>query len=182
MTLVKICSKYDVLLERNKSNNDFIVSFVIKNDNISLTHIADYSFFKILSDINRDILGDVLINIDENNNKMADMFFLFKPIAMEFGILSKCMSVKTIKEEYGNCIIFESKNLDHIPDLMKNYEKITCNYSKLDIEVVNENLLRVKYAFNIDIHEELPLYMMNLIGMLMKKILLKSKLFIENIK
>ncbi len=182
MSIVKICSKHDVLLERNKLNDVFLISFVIKNDNVSLNHIADYSFFKILSDINNDILGDVVINIDENDSNKADMFFLFKPIAMEFGILSKCMSVKTIKDECDNRIVFESKNLDYIPDSMKNYDKITCNYSKLDIEIVNKNLLNVKYAFNIDIHEELPIYMMNLIGMLMKKILLKLKVFIENIK
>ena len=182
MNIVKICSKYDVLLERNKSNNDFIISFVLKNDNIILNHIADYSFFKILADINDDLLEDVIIRIDDNNDNNSDMFFLFKPIAKEFGILSKCMSVKTIKQEQEDIITFESKNYDYIPDTMENYDKITCNYSKLDIKIVNNHFLQVKYTFNIDIHEDLPIYMHNLIGMLMKKILLKSKLFIESMK
>ena len=182
MNIVKICSKCDVLLERNKLNNDFIVSFIIKNDNVSLNHIADYSFFKILSDINDDVLEEVVINVDEINDKYSEMFFLFKPVAKEFGILSKCMSLKTVKEECDNHITFESKNFDYIPDSMRHYDKITCNNSKLDIEIINEHLLHVKYSFNIDIHEELPFYMQNLIGMLMKKILLKSKLFIESIK
>lgn len=182
MNIVKICSKSDVLLERNKLNDDFIVSFIIKNDNISLNHVADYSFFKILSDINDDLLQEVVINIDEIDDKKSDMFFLFKPVAREFGILSKCMSLKTIKSEYDNKITFESKNFDYIPDSMRQYDKITCSHSKLDIEIINEHLLDVKYVFNIDIHEELPFYMNNLIGMLMKKILLRSKLFIESIK
>lgn len=182
MDIVKICSKCDVLLERNKKNNDFIVSFVLKNDNMTLNHIADYSFFKILSEINDDVLEDVVIQIDDKDDNESNMFFLFKPVAKEFGILSKCMSVRTMKEQFENTITFESKNVDYIPDNMKNYEKITCNYSKLDIQIINDNLLHVKYTFNIDIHEELPFYMHNLIGMLMKKILLKSKLFIESMK
>lgn len=181
MNIVNVCSKYDVFLERNKINNDFIVSFVLKNDNVPLNHIADYSFFKILSDINDDVLEDVVVEIDSTDYNKSNMFFLFKPVAKEFGILSKCMSVNTIKEQKGNMITFESKNFDFMPDNMKMYEKITCKYSKLDIQIINDNLLHVKYTFNIDIHEELPVYMHNLIGMLMKKILLKSKVFIESI-
>ena len=47
--IVKVCSKHDVLLEKNKSTGDYIVSFSVKNDNVFLRNIANYSFFKILS-------------------------------------------------------------------------------------------------------------------------------------
>ena len=44
---VKVCSKYDILLEKDKINNNFTISFTIKNDAISLINIIDYSFFKL---------------------------------------------------------------------------------------------------------------------------------------
>lgn len=182
MTLVNICSKYDILLEKNKSNNDFIVSFVVKNDNINLINITDYSFFKLMSSVNDDILDEVKIDIEENNENRANIYFLFKPIAKDLGILNKCMAVNTVKHHYSNTVSFESTNIDYIPDDMNKYEKITCNTSKIIITIINEHTLNIKYTFNIDIHEDLPIYMQNMIGLIMKKILLKIKLFIENIK
>jgi hypothetical protein len=182
MDTVKICSKHDVLLERNKINKNFIISFIINNENVPLKHITDYSFFKVIADINKDVLEDIIIDIDDSNNNKANMFFLFKPVSKEFGILSKCMSVNMIKQVYDDTIIFETNNLDYVPDSMKCYDKILCKYSNLNIKIVNDNLLHLEYKFNIDINEELPFYMENMIGILMKKILLKTKVFIESIK
>ena len=180
--IVKVCSKYDVLLEKNKTSGDYVVSFSVKNNNVFLRNLANYSFFKILSDINRETLDDVIIENDETCPDEAKMYFLFKPIAKEFGIMGKCMSVKTIKTQEDNFVSFESKDMDYIPDDMKKYGKITCNYSKLDMQIVDEHLLHIKYTFNVDIHENLPIYMKNVIGLMMKKFLLESKIFIENIK
>jgi len=182
--IVKVCSKHDVLLEKNKSTGDYIVSFSVKNDNVFLRNIANYSFFKILSDINRETLEDVIIETDDSNPDVANMYFLFKPIAKEFGIMGKCMSVNTIKSQHDDLVSFESKDINYTPtpDNMKKYGKITCNYSKLDMNIVNEHLLHIKYVFNVDIHEDLPIYMRNMIGLMMKKFLLESKVFIENIK
>lgn len=182
MNTTKVCYKNDVILEKDCINNDFIVSLLIKNENVSLINITDYSFFKIMAEINNDMLDEIIIEQDKINNNEANMYFLFKPISKEFGILSKCMAIKTIKYVENNYVYFESVNLDNFPDKFKNYDKITCNTSKLNIKIINNNLLDINYRFNIDIHEDLPSYMKNLIGLIMKKVILKTKLFIENIK
>jgi hypothetical protein len=176
---VKVCSKYDILLEKDKLNNNFTISFTIKNDAISLINIIDYSFFKIISDLNKDILEVVM---DEPIYDKIKMFFLFKPIAEDFGIMNKSMLIETEKCIRDSHVIFKSKDLLHDVDMFNEYDRIDCNLSELDINIINNNLLHVIYTFNIDIHEDLPIYMENLIGLIMKKIFLKLKLFIENIK
>lgn len=182
MNTTKICSKNDVTLEKDCITNDFIVSFTTKNENISLVSIADYSFFKIMAEINKDMLDEIIIEQDKINANEANIYFLFKPIAKEIGILSKCMSIKTKRYVENNYVYFESVNIDRLPDKFKKYEKITCNTSKLIIKIINNNSLEINYRLNFDIHEDLPIYMQNLIGLIMKKIILKTKVFIENIK
>jgi len=177
-----VCSKNDVILEKDVINNDFIVSFTIKNEKISLINIADYSFFKIMAELNNDILEEIIIEQNKININEANIVFLFKPFAKELGILSKCMSVKIKKSIENDGVYFESTNINHLPDKFKNYDKITCNSSNLYIKITNNYLLDIKYKFNIDIHEDLPIYMQNLIGLIMKKVILNTKLFIENIK
>jgi len=172
---VKVCSKYDILLEKNKTNNNFTISFTIKNDTISLINIIDYSFFKIISDLNKDILEVVM---DERIDDKIKMFFLFKPIAEDFGIMNKRMLIETEKYISDSHVIFKSKDLLDEVNVFNEYDKIDCNLSELDINIINNHFLHVIYTFNIDIHEDLPIYMENLIGLIMKKIFLKLKLFI----
>ena len=184
--LVKICPKYDILLEKNKSNNHFIITFKLENQNYDLIQLTDYSFFKMMADINKDILQELRLDTDnvcdQNDSEKVNMYFLFNPIAEDFGILKKCMSIQTNKQIGDNCIIFKSKNLDHIPNDMMKYDKVNCHFSQLNIDILNNHLLNVRYEFNIDIKEDLPIYMQNLIGLIMKKMFLKLKLFIENMK
>lgn len=182
---IKVCSKNDVILEKDCINNDFIISLLIRNENVSLIKITDYSFFKIMAEINNDVLEEIIIEQNEINKNEVNMHFLFKPIAKDIGILRKCMSLKTKRYVENNYVYFESVNIDCLPDKFKKfkkYEKITCNTSKLIIKIINNNSLDINYRFNFDIHEDLPIYMQNLIGLIMKKIILKTKVFIENIK
>jgi len=120
--------------------------------------------------------------MDEPIYDKIKMFFLFKPIAEDFGIMNKSMLIETEKCIRDSHVIFKSKDLLDGIDMFNGYDRIDCNLSELDINIINNNLLHVIYTFNIDIHEDLPIYMENLIGLIMKKIFLKLKLFIENIK
>ena len=59
---------------------------------------------------------------------------------------------------------------------------ITCNDSTLTITLHNNSNIKIEYNFDIDIHEDLPLFAQNLIGFMMKKIFLNLKSFIEKIR
>ena len=84
-----------------------------------------------------------------------------------------------------NVIQYTSKSIDvdnSIKSKIKRYEKITCVESTLTITLHNNSNIHIDYYFNIDIHEDLPMFARNLIGFIMKKIFLNLKSFIENIK
>ena len=46
---------------------------------------------------------------------------------------------------------------------------------------INTNEVKVNYEFKMDINEELPIYMENIFGLMMKKIFINFKSFIENV-
>ena len=59
---------------------------------------------------------------------------------------------------------------------------LTCNNSILKIALDTNHHANVSYNFNLNLHEDLPIYMKDLPGLMMKKIFYNLKLFIENLK
>ena len=87
-------------------------------------------------------------------------------------------------QEDSNTLSYVSKSIpvsDEAKLLVKNYDLLTCNNSTLKIALDTNNCANVSYYFNLNLHEDLPIYMKDLPG-LMKKIFYNLKLFIENLK
>jgi hypothetical protein len=124
--------------------------------------------------------------IKMGSHDTAYFLYKFKALGANLGIPKKYMYVKTQCVQTSNNII-EYKSTDIVPDndilaMVKGYDKITCKYSNLSIELFNNNNgVKVDYYFNIDIHENLPIFAQNILGILMKKMLLNLKIFIEKI-
>ena len=90
------------------------------------------------------------------------------------------MVLKTYKNSTDNLILFKSEDYKvNIPEMKTHAaEKIDCKFAYLTI-IPFKNKLRLNYKFNIDIKEDLPIYLENIIGLLMKKIFYRLKVFIE---
>ena len=124
--------------------------------------------------------------IKQVSDNEATFLFLFNALGADFGIPKKYMYLKTTSNVLSdNVIQYTSKSIDKdefIKNKVKRYEKITCNDSKLTITLHDNSNIHLDYYFNIDIHEDLPIFARNLIGFIMKKVFLNLKSFIENIK
>ena len=91
------------------------------------------------------------------------------------------MTISSTLEQDGNQIRLLSRSIK--TDIsVPNCQEVKSNYSNLSVDFITEHNINIKYEFNIDIEEDLPSYMENIIGFLMKKIFYRVKLFIENIK
>ena len=53
-----------------------------------------------------------------------------------------------------------------------------CNFAKLTVITIKDKI-RLNYLFSIDIKEDLPIYMENMIGLMMKKIFYNLKLVLD---
>ena len=182
--LIKVCGKYDINLNKNKINNNFILDFSIENPNINVYNIVNFSLYKLIADLNQDILERIeIINIISEDTE-CDLLFLFKPFSKELGMSKKYMYIKTIKTIENNVIKFMSYDLDisRLNVELPGYEKITSEVASLVIKILSHHSAKVTYEFNININEDLPLYMQNMSGLMMKKLFYKLKTFIEMAK
>jgi hypothetical protein len=177
-----ICRKYDILLTKNKSNDIYTLKFNIKNPNITIPNLFNFSLFKLLGDLNKDSL-DRLEIMKQNTDSQIEVLFCFTQFGKELGIPPKYMYCETNRRVENNRIVFYSHSISYPNDkLGKNYSEISSDFSDLYIDILSPHDVEVTYVFKVDIHEDLPIYMENIIGIVMKKTFYRLKVFIENLK
>ena len=177
-----ICNKDNIILRRNEELNTFSLSFGIKNDKIQLRKIINLKLYTLLYELNKDIIEKVEI-LSETETECA-ILLIFKQFGAELGISQKYMCLHTVMERSEGSIIMRSETVTSGRDDLKdisNCEEIISPYTNLFVTMKSETEATIDYIFNMEMDDELPIYMENMIGILMKKILLRVKEFIENI-
>lgn len=185
----KVCDKENILLEYNKELEIYSLNFNIVNNNKNINNILDSNIYNLLKKINPEIIEEVIEIVSDNNENV--ILFIFKEIGKEIGLKQKYMFLNNKQIIENKKIIYETKSINK-ESLLENgmlnkdiFEKISklqacnCDFAKLTIIIGENNLINVHYLFKININEDLPNYMSHMIGMLMKKIFLNLKLFIE---
>ncbi len=179
-----LCDKENITLAKHDDNR-YTISLNSVNNNINFRNIINFNLYSIMGTVNKKHIKstEMIRSISDNE---ATFLFLFNALGVDFGIPKKYMYLKTTSNVISdNVIQYTSRSIekdDLIKSKIKRYEEITCNISTLTITLINNSNIRLEYYFDIDIHEDLPLFAKNLIGFIMKKIFINLKSFIENIK
>ena len=177
-----ICDKQNIILKKNKENKNFLLELTLVNNNIDIKKIISFKIYELMSELNKDIIEKILIEDTEMEDKKK-ILFVFKHICQEFGIPKKYMYLETEiisdvnKENFK--IIGKSIKYD---DVIENSEQVNSDISLLNITLEEDNKMNLTYEFNIEFDENIPIYMENMFGLLMKKIFYNLKIFIENIQ
>jgi len=181
--LSTLCNKENILLQKDKKSNTFYIAFECENSKINIKKLINLKIYNILFQLNKDIFDD--INVEKINKNEANIRFLFKSIGKEVGIKKKFLYTKTkiIKNKEDNTISFvtNDQTFDLDNSIYSKYDKIETKYENLFIKKINKHKIQIQYMFNYDIKEELPVYMENVMGFMMKKIFYRLKNFIENL-
>ena len=177
-----ICSKDNIVLKRSEDFDTFSMSFHLKNNNVNLKKILNLKLYSLLYELNKDVIEKVKILSETETN--SNVLLVFKQFGADFGISKKYMCLYTEMETTENKIIMRSKTADidknNLTGISK-CEELSCPYINLFVTLKSDTEASVEYVFNMQMEEELPIYMENMIGMLMKKILLRVKEFIEKV-
>lgn len=187
----KICEKQNILLEYNKNADVYSLLFKINNKNkINIKELLEGNIFELLKKLNNEIIEDVVEIIKKDNENI--ILFIFKEIGKEAGLRQKYMFLNNIKIFEHNNLIINTKSVTKQELMINNLlnkeslekinklQEINCEYAKLTINKINEIDVDMHYIFKIIINDDLPKYLENIIGLLMKKIFLNLKIFIEN--
>tara|TARA_B100000482_G_scaffold192115_1_gene179025 strand:+ start:891 stop:1445 length:555 start_codon:yes stop_codon:yes gene_type:complete len=177
-----ICDKQNIILKKNKENKNFLLELTLVNNNIDIKKIINFKIYELMSELNKDIIEKILIEDTELEDKKK-ILFIFKHICQEFGIPKKYMFLETeIRSDLNSenfKIIGTSIKYDGV---IENSEQVNSDISLLNITLEEDNKMNLTYEFNIEFDENIPIYMENMFGLLMKKIFYNLKIFIENIQ
>lgn len=179
----KINSKTQIDLYKSKSldTNSYYIQFTIKNNKYDLEQLVELSIIDMLKEFNKELLENV--NIQENESKNGGLIEVYlHSLKKNMGISKKFIkSSYSVKKE--NSILFVTcKSLptdDYLQINNSKYKKITLENFEAVVDCQNKHNCLFSIKFNINIHEDLPIYMMNMRGMIIAKICDNLKLFIE---
>ena len=80
------------------------------------------------------------------------------------------------KKTYTGCDIEYPRS-----DELINYEKVTTRISTMVVNFESNHKVNINYVFKLELAHSLPIYMENILGLIMKKMFLNLKTFIEAI-
>jgi len=184
LKMITLCKKHKILLQKDKNTNTFYLAFESKNKKINIPSIINFNMYELIGKLNEDILEDIRI-VKKHNENDVEVLFLFKQFGQEVGIQKKFMYIRTTMEKKENQINFKSYSIPYDAselDKIGKYEMITSKCANLYVTIKNEHRIQLQYVYNIDIRDELPLYMENILGFLMKKVFYRLKKFIEKLE
>lgn len=182
-----ICFKEKMHLKREKSNNIYLLQFIAENGNINLYNMINLDLYNLMFTLNKDnfekIELDNITIISSSHDKVineVNVLFIFKPFAADLGIKPKYMYVKvtevceSTKKTY-NCVDIDYPR----PEELKNYDKVVNALSSMVVNFESCHKINISYIFKLDLSHSLPIYMENIMGLIMKKVFLNLKQFIE---
>lgn len=166
-----------------RTNNQFIFSCVIENKNIYLDKIINFDLIKAIFDINGDIYEKVIMSkLDENN---AEYVLIMKHFFADIGLPQRyyhfIMKKKINLEE--NTIIFNSDTIcDRKPEYIdKKIEFLPIDKMICECKFTSQERNKMMFSALIlfDNKLSIPEYVEKVVGVIVNKIFMRVKQFIE---
>jgi hypothetical protein len=198
-----LCSKDGVVLKYKRFTpddaalnshlkNTFLIDFEVCNSSVNMERFCNYNIFRLIYEVNRNDAIETLIldEFKEPEIGSADMTLVFKRKGEDFGMKQKYMSLNINLTTSGTNYIFEGetiyKNRTGIEFgniIGKDAEQIQDATAVFCISLLSSEKMRVQFMLSVPVPKiEQPSYIEHNLGMIMKKVLSRTKLFIENMK
>ena len=137
--------------------------------------------YNILYELNQDNFEKIEIKNWISNSEI-DVLFLFKQFGKDLGIKPKYMYIRATEVVENGKKTYTGSDIEYpYPDELINYEKVTTRISTMVVNFESNHKVNINYLFKLDLAHSLPIYMENVLGLIMKKMFLHLKQFIEAI-
>lgn len=174
-----ICDKHDIILKKDKKNKIFSIDMEIKNPNIILPEVLQIKLYDVLAKINSKYIEKMEL-VKEQGNRV-EFLLLLKQVGKDMGLPAKYMYFEMIHERPSeNKIIYRTKSIPHDGPSPEGYDLMYSEYGFMSIHVITPHHVKLYYEINMDIEDDVPIYMENIVGMMIKKVFFNFKQFIEN--
>jgi len=176
-----ICLKENVHLKREKQFDIYSLQLYLENKNYNLYDIINLKMYNLLYDLNRDNFEKIEIKHWRSSSEV-DILFMFMPFGKQLGIKPKYMYIRATEHVENGKKTYTSCDIDY-PDPVEliEYDKVTTKISTMVVNFESNHRVNINYVFKLDISHNLPIYMENILGIILKKLVVILKYFIESI-
>lgn len=176
-----VCLKENVHLKRDKKSEIYSLQLYLDNTKYNLNNIINLNMYNILYELNQDNFEKIEIKNWISNSEI-DVLFLFKQFGKDLGIKPKYMYIRATEVVENGKKTYTGSDIEYpYPDELINYEKVTTRISTMVVNFESNHKVNINYLFKLDLAHSLPIYMENVLGLIMKKMFLHLKQFIEAI-
>ena len=189
-----ICTQNDMRLGKNPEMKLFTLEYAYNNPNFNILSLINVNLHKLLYEVNKDIIDAIEIQPHPTDPSEHYILYKFRDIGGDLGGLKTYMYVATkIAQRFaanGNTeIIFTSKSVpyeSHRELIQQKYKLLEypLYIQKYIYQEDNDRHIQVLHMFKLkpDTESELTVAMENAIGILIKKLYLRLKVAIENLR
>ena len=182
-------SKNKILVEKDGmkfikfDKNKFNLIFSIENKKINLSEIVNFELIKLIYELNPDIYEKVILNKNKNNEEEATITLLMKHFFNDLGFPQKYSHMNLKKSTSDRGTHFEGASIfsEKPVCISENVELLPIE--KLNIDCINVTPNKINFNCVIIFHNSLiiPSFIEKIIGIIVNKIFVRVKIFIENI-
>jgi hypothetical protein len=179
-----IQEKEGMVLSMDGTGGDthFQLEFSVGNPHYDLRKVIDMKIYELMHIVNTDVIEEmVYIHKPTSNTEPFSVCLTFKRFGAELGISQKYLCSKTIVAKFsddGLCYRSEQCEKPNYVDV-GDAEPMLASKGDLEVDFETPHLAKVNYKFSMTLDEDMPPYMLKLPGLLMSKIFLRVKTFIE---
>jgi len=190
-----LCSKDHVILKYKRYppgtqcvKNTFLIDFEMYNPSptVNMERFCSFNIFKLIFEVNRnDAIEALMLDEYEHDASQANMTMLFKRKGEDFGMKQKYLSLHINFIKSGANYVFEGEptptllrsNNDNTLEQIKDASSVFC------MSLLSPDKLRVQFMLSLPVPiDEQPSYIEHNLGFIMKKVLSRTKTFIEAMK
>ena len=171
-----VCSKEGICLEKSKTTQHlFRLSFITSSSPSLVCSGGMNEFYELLGNLNTDIIKQVSCKC--LGQQRQEVTLHFEAFAKEFGVAPKTMVLYMEDRSSNGSIMYTGRSPSVIDE--NNDMFVSCNDSTLQMIQSQTGGTCLQYRFHLDLREELPIFMDNVAGLLMKKVFLRLKQYLE---
>jgi hypothetical protein len=168
----------DGLVFKKIKDHHYNLTFSISNDKIILSKVIDFPFIKLIYELNPDVYEK--INLEIINENEAILTLVMKHFFEDLGLPQRYSFLYINKTNYANAILFESKSIkSYRPDGVDGCELMAIKSMNSVCASITPHTMNFNFDVIFEDYMKIPPFAEKMIGMIINKIFIRVKQFIE---
>jgi len=168
----------DGLIFKKIKDHHYNLTFSISNDKIILSKVIDFPFIKLIYELNPDVYEK--INLEIVNSNEAILTLVMKHFFEDLGLPQRYSFLHINKTNYANAILFECKSIkSYRPDGVDGCELMAIKNMNSLCASLTPHIMNFNFDVIFEDYMKIPPFAEKMIGMIINKIFIRVKQFIE---